>query len=465
MTYSIDKATALKLTDLQHRLYSEKKSTLILFESAGGSMISCLINEFMSHLEPRGVEYHHFDPINTGANFFNYTYGIPAKGRLGIFDRAWYSDLLENYSETEKGKRTSLSTVVRFEKYLADNGVLLVKVYLDLDTADLEKVKKSYPKAVSKDCGFLGDDEGSIKDYSLDKKTISNILDDTDFTYARWDKVKVGDFQSTVDEMIQIIISRLQRKLNEPYFPQEYEIQRIYPNPRKKVDLSQKIDKADYQKKLEKLQEELAVLQCKLAKSNRALILAFEGWDAAGKGGNIKRITNALNPRGYKAVPVPAPTAEELSHTHLWRFIKNVPEAGHITIFDRTWYGRMMVEPIEKIIGQVDYSRSGDELNNFERILANSGGIIMKFWIEISNEEQLKRFKGRQEDPMRQWKITDEDWRNREKWGIYEEYVDSMIEQTNTEYAPWYVIAGEDKKFARIQTLQLIVDRLKKELN
>ena len=239
----------------------------------------------------------------------------------------------------------------------------------------------------------------------------------------------------------------------------------MFPNPREKVDFSKTMTKDDYEKKLNKLQKKLAELQIKLANSEKSMVIVFEGWDAAGKGGCIKRVTQALNPRGYKVFPTPAPTAEEKSHTHLWRFSKNVPTPGKIAIFDRSWYGRMMVEPIEGFCTEAEYSRAAAEINLFESSVILNKTIILKFWVDITNEEQLKRFNDRAADPLKQWKLTDEDWRNREKWDVYEDYVNSMIKQTNTPKAPWIDIECVDKRYGRIKVLQTIVDTLKKELD
>jgi len=231
------------------------------------------------------------------------------------------------------------------------------------------------------------------------------------------------------------------------------------------VDFSKTMDKDEYEKKLSKLQSKLGELQVKLARSDKAMVLVFEGWDAAGKGGIIKRVTQALNPRGYKTFPTPAPTPEEKAHTHLWRFAKNMPDPGRIAIFDRSWYGRMLVEPIEGFCTKEEYSRAAGEINLFESSLADSHVIFLKFWVDITKEEQLIRFNDRANDPMRQWKLTEEDWRNRDKWDTYEKYVNSMIKQTNTSYAPWIDIESVDKRYGRIKTLQTIVDCLKKELD
>jgi polyphosphate kinase 2 (PPK2 family) len=208
----------------------------------------------------------------------------------------------------------------------------------------------------------------------------------------------------------------------------------------------------------------MSELGFKLYTKRRSVVMVYEGWDAAGKGGNIKRMTQELDPRGYEVVPVPAPTQDELNHHYLWRFWKKMPKDGHCAIFDRSWYGRVMVERIEGFCTAEEWQRAYKEINDMEKHMVNHGVILFKFWIHIDKEEQLKRFQLRQADPLKQYKITDEDWRNREKWDQYEKAVDEMLWRTNTEYAKWRVIESNDKKYARIKTLEYVVNELERQL-
>lgn len=231
------------------------------------------------------------------------------------------------------------------------------------------------------------------------------------------------------------------------------------------VDLSKKIeDKKEYRKTLKKQQLQLLGLQRALKDENIGCILVFEGWDAAGKGGAIKRTTQNIDPRGFEVHATAAPTNEQRQYHYLQRFWNRMPKYGKIGIFDRSWYGRVLVERVEGFAEHDEWSRAYEEINNFEEILSNENFIVMKFWFHISKEEQLKRFQDRQNDPMKSWKLTDEDWRNREKWDEYKEAVDDMISNTSQEKAPWHIIEGEDKKFARVKTLEIINQTLLKEL-
>ena len=194
------------------------------------------------------------------------------------------------------------------------------------------------------------------------------------------------------------------------------------------------------------------------------MVLGFEGWDAGGKGGAIKRLTKCLDPRGYAVNPTAAPNDIEKTHHYLWRFWQNMPKAGHIAIFDRTWYGRVMVERIEGFCTCEEWQRAYKEINDMEEHIANAGAIVIKFWMHIDKDEQERRFQERMSIPEKQWKITDEDWRNREKWDAYEEAVDEMLIRTSTTYAPWVIVEGNDKYYARIKVLKTVVDAIEERL-
>ena len=225
-----------------------------------------------------------------------------------------------------------------------------------------------------------------------------------------------------------------------------------------------KVSKEDYQDKIETLQLRMRELQFALYERKIPLVLVYEGMDAAGKGGNIKRVRTYLDPTGYEVNAISAPTDVELNHHYLWRFAKTMPKSGHIGIFDRSWYGRVLVERVEGFASEQEWMRAYDEINTFEKMWVNDGAIILKFFLSLDKDEQLKRFKAREEDVDKQWKITDEDWRNRDKWDEYVEASHDMIEKTNTEAAPWYVVAADHKKTARIEVLKYIIQKCEEKL-
>ena len=460
MDLLISKDKAETLARLELKLSERQMSTVILFEGVGGMAMSHIVNQIIAVFEPRNIRYHSISTSNMP--WIKYCLvNVAPKGQIAIFDRGWYSGIL---SEGDEKLADNISLANAFERYLYNNGVNVIKFYLDMDEDTLKKNKKSYPVDIDGESEVFNN-VGKLKDFSVNKSKIRNLLEKTNSTYSEWDVIEVGDFKETVRKIASILEARLSGLLTMPREPETYDIMEIYPNPREDVKFDQEMSKSDYSKKLTKLQNKLAELQVKLANSDKALCLVFEGWDAAGKGGCIKRVTQALNPRGYKTFPIPAPTAEEKSHTHLWRFAKNMPDPGQITIFDRSWYGRMLVEPIEGFCTEKEYSRAAAEINLFESSLYKDHVIFIKFWIDITKEEQLKRFKDREADPLKSWKLTDEDWRNRKKWNTYEKYINSMIKQTNTDYAPWIDVECVDKRYGRIKVLQTIVDTLKEALD
>jgi polyphosphate kinase 2 (PPK2 family) len=226
------------------------------------------------------------------------------------------------------------------------------------------------------------------------------------------------------------------------------------------LDLDQKLSPAEYEKQLFENQLRLYELGQRVFREKRPVILVFEGCDAAGKGGAIRRLTEKIDPRGYVAHGIAAPHGEDRTHHYLWRFWRRLPELGQIAIFDRSWYGRVLVERVEKFCTEEEWKRAYREINEFERQLARFGTIIAKFWLQVSKEEQLRRFEDRAADPLKSWKLTPEDWRNREKWGLYAEAAEEMLVKTSTATAPWTIVEANDKRFARVKVLRTVVERI-----
>ncbi len=231
------------------------------------------------------------------------------------------------------------------------------------------------------------------------------------------------------------------------------------------VDLSVSMEKEEYAQSLTKYQVALNALGYQVYVQQRPVILVFEGWDAAGKGGTIKRVTERLDPRGYVVQAIAAPQGDDATRHYLWRFWRRLPEAGQIAIFDRSWYGRVMVERIEGFCSEADWKRAYREINQFERELVDFGTVLFKFWIHISKDEQLRRFNERSADEIKGWKLTPEDWRNRDKWDAYEQAINDMLLKTSTVTAPWTVVESNCKWYGRVKTLKTLVEKLSQELN
>lgn len=463
MSESVPKELANELTALQRRIVDTKSKVLLVLEGRSGRVIGRVANEFMNLLEPRGTIYTHFNPqesLVSPHHIMSYITREPASGTISIYDRSWYASLMVAHLkgiDDDDALRNSLA----YERYMTYNDVVLVKVFLDIKEEDLEDVGNLFGSKREKNSTFLTDDH--IGQKGFDRKFFKSVMEKTSTENAPWDVIDAVTIENTVEQLVRAFIDRVDHRMSTPYEHPDLKVEPLFPNPRENADLSLKASK--YKSELAELSSKLNSLQNRLAASDRSLILVFEGWDAAGKGGSIKRVARALNPRGYYAVPVAAPVGDEKVHTYLWRFAKHMPKNGHIVIFDRSWYGRMMVEPIEGFCTQEDYNRSASEIRGFERTANTAGGIIIKFWMEVSPEEQLRRFQGRQDNPLKNWKITDEDWRNREKWDVYEDYIDRMISATNMPSAPWVVVESEDKKYARLKVLRTIVETLERELD
>ena len=231
------------------------------------------------------------------------------------------------------------------------------------------------------------------------------------------------------------------------------------------VDLSVKLDKGDYDRQVKPLQNKLHLLAFKAYQQKRPIAVVFEGWDAAGKGGAIKRLTERIDPRGYVVHPIAAPAGDDKERHYLYRFWRRLPEAGQMALFDRSWYGRVLVERVEGFAKEADWMRAYSEINEFEQQLADFGMLIFKFWLHISPDEQLRRFQQREQTPYKAWKLTPEDWRNREKWHAYERAVDDMVLKTSTPYAPWTIVEANDKYYARIKVLNTVVHKMTQELD
>ena len=300
------------------------------------------------------------------------------------------------------------------------------------------------------------------------------MLERTTSAAAPWTIVEAKQKEFAVIKVLSTVVGVLStvcnerrqeniQKENKVVFQPPYE-EMIKTSVLNQVDLSLKISSEEYKERLKKVQKRLQDLQNQLYEKRIPVVIAFEGWDAAGKGGAIKRLTEPLDPRGYQVNPTSAPNDVEKEHHYLWRFWNTIPKGGHIAIYDRTWYGRVMVERIEGFCTVEEWSRAYAEINEMEEHLYDEGTIVLKFWLHIDKEEQEKRFKERMNNPEKQWKITDEDWRNREKWDQYEEAVNEMIVQTSTTYAPWIVVEANDKYFARIKVLETVADTLSNTL-
>lgn len=464
------------LSELQQKIKEKKLPVIILLEGWGASGKGMLIADMIKMLDPRFFKVCSTMPANDAEKRYplmkRFWTNIPAYGAMSIMDRSWYQELAiakleDDISNAEYERR--IRSVNTFERQLTDDGYLVIKLFLHISRQEQKKRFLKLKEDSSTKWRVTGLDKKRNKKYDEYYKQFDDMLEKTNTDYCRWHVINTTDKHFTRFQMFNILVSQITNAVNSQPEPKEVrpvdEFELIGMPKLSEVKLEdKKLNPNDYDKELKKCQKELAKLHGRIYKHKIPVVLAFEGWDAAGKGGAIKRVGSALDPRGYAAVPVAAPDAREKNRHYLWRFWENLPKTGHITIFDRSWYGRVMVERLEKFTPEERCMMAYCEINEFERELSECGVVVMKFWIQIDKDEQLRRFTERQNTPAKQWKITDEDWRNREKWDLYEAAVNEMIAKTSTETAPWFIIEGNDKKYARIRVMKLIIERLNKVL-
>lgn len=460
-----------ELARLQRLMKKEEIPVIIAVEGWGASGKGILINNFILPLDPRGFCVYTIKDENDEESRYpflrRFMTKTPKKGEISIFDRSWYRRVLNDHIEERVAPERftqDIEEINDFEKLLTDDGFLLVKLFLNISKSEQKKRLKELSENKETAWRVTQDDIKHNKQYDKYEKVFHKIRELTDKKDAHWKIVDANDLDEASVNIMKYLAEVFAKKLSEHENKPKRERADMKKPPEtshlSSVDLSADIEKKDYKKELSECQEKLSRIHNRLYLKKQPVAVIFEGWDAAGKGGAIKRLTQAFDPRGYRVVSTPAPTPDELAHHYLWRFWNNVPKTGHIAIFDRSWYGRLMVEPIEGFCNSEEYERAFNEINNFEKHLTNSGMKVIKFFIHISPDEQLKRFYDRKNNPLKAWKLTDEDFRNREKWDEYVYAVERMIENTSTPYAPWHIIAGDSKKYARIEVQKTVINEL-----
>ncbi|MBQ7063854.1 MAG: phosphate--AMP phosphotransferase [Firmicutes bacterium] len=452
---------------------------IILFEGWGAAGKGSTISRLIDPLDPRGFFVHSISAENEDESYHPWLWRfwtkLPAKGQIAIFDRSWYRRVQVDHFAKHLSQTELLQTyeeINSFEELLIKDGTVIIKFFLHISK---KEQKKRFDKLLSeRETSWRVTKEDLLhnKHYQELLEINDSMLEHTDTELAPWTIVEATDREYAVIKTKTTIAARLREALENrkesakaPALPTSVSETTLRTSILEGIDLSQDTTKEEYKEELEKLQDRLKILHSELYRRRIPVVLAFEGWDAGGKGGAIKRLTHALDPRGYIVHPVSSPNDIEKAHHYLWRFWQYMPKAGHVTIFDRSWYGRVMVERIEGFCSENEWKRAYKEMNEMEESLAHSGAIVIKFWMHIDKDEQERRFKERMENPAKQWKITDEDWRNREKWDQYVVAVDEMLLRTSTSYAPWVIVEGNNKYYARLKVLRTVIDAIEKRLN
>ena len=464
---------------LQRECRELKIPVIILFEGFGASGKGTLINSLIHALDPRGFRVYAINGESEDEIMRPYLWRFwtktPEKGRIAIFDRSWYKRVLTDRFDgitSEKELGYAFDEILSFENTLADDGFVILKFFLDITKKEQEKRFEKLLASKETAWRVSKGDLKRNKHFDEYKRLNEEMLQKTDTDFAPWNIVEAVNKEYAVVKIFHTVINRLSEAVLRAKAAREaQEKPSVKEEPVKfkssilsSVDLSLSMEKEEYRQRRKELQKRLNFLHSELYRRRIPVILGFEGWDAGGKGGAIKRLTECLDPRGYAVHPTASPNDIEKAHHYLWRFWEDIPKAGHITIFDRTWYGRVMVERIEGFCTENEWRRAYKEMNDMEAQWANYGAIVLKFWLQIDKDEQERRFNERMNTPEKRWKITDEDWRNREKWDQYESAVDEMLIRTSTTYAPWIIVEGNSKYYARIKVLETVVKALEERM-
>lgn len=396
---------------------------------------------------------------------------IPGKGDIAIFDRSFYFKLFNDLTIRDEELEQNIKEISSIENQLLDDRTIIIKFFLHQKEETQQKRINELKEDPYRSFMISERDENQNDHYNQYLNHFDSILEKSDFTFSKWHVISSEDKKDASEKALGMAIDLIhqgidrimgmknggQRKELRDYSPEE--------TPLDNVNLNLKLDDKEYDKRKDELQVEAQRLAFQLYTKGIPTVLVFEGVDAAGKGGAINRLTREMDPRGYEVVTTSAPSELEKNHHYLWRFYKNFPKKGDMKIFDRSWYGRVMVERVEGLAETEEWDRAYDEINQMEKHLHNFGTLVLKFFIYIDKDEQLKRFKARETEPDKIYKLTDEDWRNRKKWDEYIDAMNEMLVRTNTEFAPWTIVEGQQKKYARIKVLETFIKEAREILD
>jgi len=466
------------LLDAQYALSENGKfPVIILFSGVRGAGKGETVNLLNEWMDPRHIRTHAFDnPTDEERErppMWRFWRALPPKGKIGMLFGSWYTAPIIDrvFKRTRRANLLqSVEEIRHFERMLADDGALVLKFWFHLSKDAQRKRLKSLQSNAETRWRVTDRDWDFFKYYDRFYKVSEDTLRETNVAWAPWTVVEGSDPEYRVATVARTLLEAMRARLaassgGKVAVTPAPEVPRIArPADNRdlltELDLTKSVPKKRYETELRKQQRRLALLSRHPKFRERTVISVFEGMDAAGKGGAIRRIAGALDARLYRIIPVAAPTDEERAQPYLWRFWRHVPMNGRFTIYDRSWYGRVLVERVEKFAAEPDWARAYAEINDFEEQLACNGGIVTKFWLQISKEEQYRRFKEREKTRHKQFKITAEDWRNRKRWKEYQVAAVEMIERTSTARAPWTLVASNDKYHARLKVIESLCDRI-----
>ncbi len=476
-----------RLLEAQQQLKSSNTSVIIIVSGVEGAGKGEVVNRLSEWLDTRDIKTNAFweetDEQRLRPDYWRFWRTLPARGTMGIMFGSWYTRPIIDrvFGKIDDGDfEKDLRRIVEFERMLVQDDALIIKFWFHLPKHEVEK-------QVKKDKDIL---EMKIKKspllqkFSIQYDEFASVSERairiTDKGQSPWHLIEASDKRYRDITVGQVLLNALEQKLGEE--KQRDEIQNSEGHEEisvthltdhlvankitilDHVDLTKTLTSNTYSAQLKHYQAKLFDLAWKAHHEKISVVAVFEGWDASGKGGAIRRVTQAVDARLYKVISVAAPTDEEKAHQYLWRFWRHIPLAGYLSLYDRSWYGRVLVERVEGFANEREWKRAYSEINHFEEQLCENGISMVKFWIHLDKDEQLRRFKEREKTPWKLHKITDEDWRNRDRWDDYKAAVNDMVAHTSTEFSPWSLIPGNDKKVARVEILKTLCDSMEKVL-
>ncbi len=468
-----------RLLTLQYRCLERAGFPVIIdFAGVDGAGKGTTVNMLNKWMDPRWIRTIGYQAPTTEERsrprFWRYWRDLPPKGRTGLFLSGRYSaPLLDRVdgtlSDTEFDQR--LAEIIRFEAALADDGALVLKFWMHL-SRDGQKARLDELSADPLQSYKVSDNDWHNYDrYDDFIAAAEKIITRTNRSGAIWTIVEGTDENYRHLRVGEVIAAELERQLELLENSRDADANgarsTVTTNSStvfSTLDLVKKIPPKRYRKKLAQYQARLGDLGRRAFTDRLSTVLVFEGPDASGKGGSIRRVVWSLDARTYRVHQFAAPTEEERAHHYLWRFWRRLPRAGHVSVFDRSWYGRVLVERAEGFASEAEWRRAYNEINDFEQQILGHGSLLLKFWLHISADEQLARFKEREKSAYKHWKLTDEDWRNRELWGTYEQLGHDVIQYTSTQQSPWIIVEADDKRHARLKVLETIIDHLGEKL-
>lgn len=462
-----------KLAVNQQRIKESKVPVMVILEGWDAAGKGTVLAKLIKGLDPR-----FFSVASMGAKrtqeerrhpfLWRYLVEIPEEGQFAFFDTCWIREVVSGVCLRNHGKQVfdnRIDAINCIERQLVDNGYMVIKFFFHISKEEQRSRLDALSANENTSWRVTESDYEQNERYDQFLDAYGRALRDTNRSSAPWYIIDSSDRAWATLQVLEFLNMGIDIAIQNRGYAAPLR-QNVFPlrsmPPLADIDLDKSLTAPEYRKQLKELRIRLRMLHNEIYRKKLPVVIAFEGWDAAGKGGAIKRIASSLDPRGYRVFPIASPEPHEKARHYLWRFWERLPKSGHVAIFDRTWYGRVMVERLEGFCTQNDWMRAYNEINEFEYELVHEGAIVIKFWVQIDKDTQLARFTERENTPEKRWKITEEDWRNRDKWDQYEEAINEMLRKTSTEFAPWHVLESNDKYYARIKAMRIVAEELER---